>query len=415
MSVTAPAGFTAAGVAAGVAAGHKPAGAPDLALVVNEGPSLAAAGVVTTNRVKGAPVLWTEQVLRAGAVSAVLLDSGCANACTGPLGFQDTHAAVERAARALDRNAAQIAVAATGPMGVRPALDRLLPGIDLAAGQLSEFGGERAARAIMTTDTQPKTAAARGGNGDGNGGGSGSGTAAGWTVGGMAKGGAMLAPSLATLLVVLTTDAEVPAPALDRALRAATRATFERIDADGVASPNDTVLLLASGASQVTPDADEFAEAVHAVCADLARQLVKDADGATKEIRVEVTGAAGEEAALTAARAVAGDALVKAALRAEDPAWPRVVAAVGASGVAVEPHRLAVAVNGVQVCRGAAPADDPAAVDLRFREVTLAVDLGAGDCSATVWTTDATAAAPRPTHHPAPLPTSHPHPRAESV
>ncbi|RMI34637.1 bifunctional glutamate N-acetyltransferase/amino-acid acetyltransferase ArgJ [Streptomyces triticirhizae] len=413
MSVTAPAGFTAAGVAAGVAAGHKPEGAPDLALVVNEGPSLAAAGVVTTNRVKGAPVLWTEQVLRAGAVSAVLLDSGCANACTGPLGFQDTHAAVERAARALDRNAAQIAVAATGPMGVRPAMDRLLPGIDLAAGQLTEFGGERAARAIMTTDTQPKTAAVRGGIG------SGGGTGAGWTVGGMAKGGAMLAPSLATLLVVLTTDAEVPAPALDRALRAATRTTFERIDADGVASPNDTVLLLASGASHVTPDADEFAEAVRAVCADLARQLVKDADGATKEIRVEVTGAASEEAALTAARAVAGDALVKAALRAEDPAWPRVVAAVGASGVAVEPHRLAVAVNGVQVCRGAAPADDPAAVDLRFREVTLAVDLGAGDRSATVWTTDHTVAAPRPTRHPAPhpapLPASHPHPRAESV
>ena len=403
MSVTAPAGFTAAGVAAGT----KPDGAPDLALVVNEGPSLAAAGVLTTNRVKGAPVLWTEQVLRGGAVAAVLLDSGCANACTGPLGFQDAHAAVEHVAHALDLNAAQVAVAATGPMGVRPALERLLPGVDLAVERLSEFGGERAARAIMTTDTQPKTAAVRGGSGapggsgtggDGRGGGgTGGAVGAGWTVGGMAKGGAMLAPSLATLLVVLTTDADVPAPELDRALRAATRATFERIDADGVSSTNDTVLLLASGASQTVPEPGEFAAAVRAVCADLARQLVKDAEGATKEIVVEVRGAAGEEEALAVGRAVAGDALVKAALHAEDPAWPRVVAAVGASGVEVEPHRLAVAVNGVWVCRGAAPADDPAAVDLRFREVTLTVDLGAGDGSATVLTSDATAATAAPT------------------
>ncbi|SOD61397.1 glutamate N-acetyltransferase [Streptomyces zhaozhouensis] len=379
MSVTAPVGFTATGVAAGAA----PDGAPDLALVVNEGPGLAAAGVFTTNRVKGAPVLWTEQVLRGGAVAAVLVDAGCANACTGPLGFQDAHAAVEHTARLLDRDAARIALAATGPMGVRPAMDRLLPGVEAAAARLSEFGGDRAARAIMTTDTQPKTAAVRGGSG------------AGWTVGGMAKGGAMLAPSLATLLVVLTTDADLPAPELARALRAATRATFERIDADAVASPNDTVLLLASGASGIAPAPEEFAEAVRAVCADLARQLVKDAEGATKEIAVEVTGAVDEEQALTAARAVARDPLVKAALRAEDPAWPRVVAAVGASGAAVEPHRLAVAVNGVPVCRDGAPAEDAAAVDLRFREVRLTVDLGAGDRSASLWTTDWAAGAAR--------------------
>ncbi|MDT0269986.1 bifunctional ornithine acetyltransferase/N-acetylglutamate synthase [Streptomyces sp. DSM 44915] len=371
MSVTAPAGFSAAGIAAGGA------GRPDLALVVNHGPTLAAAGQFTGNRVKAAPVHWSQQVLRGGRVSAVLLDAACANSCTGPLGFQDTHAAVERAARALGHNAAEIAVAATGPMGVRPAMDRLLPGVDHAAEQLSEFGGERAARAIMTSDTQPKTAAVRG---------------AGWTVGGMAKGSAPLAPGLATLLVVLTTDADLPATELDRALRAATRVTFDRIDADGVMSTNDTVLLLASGAAGTTPEPAEFAAAVESVCADLARQLVRDVEGATKEVLVEVVHAASEADALAVGRAVAGNAQVKRAVRAEVADWPGVLAAVGATGAAFEPHRLAVAVNGVWVCRDGAPAAAVAEVDLRFREVTLTVDLAAGDRSAALRTTDLTAA-----------------------
>ncbi|WP_052850752.1 bifunctional glutamate N-acetyltransferase/amino-acid acetyltransferase ArgJ [Streptomyces avicenniae] len=372
MSVTAARGFTAAGVTAGI----KPDGVPDLALVVNEGPSAAAAGVVTANRVKAAPVLWTEQVLAAGQVTAVVLNSGGANACTGPLGFQDTHATAERAAVALGLNAAEVAVASTGPIGTRLPMDRLLPGIDSAAAARSPHGGEKAAIAIKTTDTTHKTATA---DGDG------------WTVGGMAKGAGMLAPSLATLLVVLTTDAALDAAALDRALRAATRTTFDRIDSDGCMSTNDTALLLASGASGITPDEKTFAEAVRAVCADLARQLVQDAEGASKDIRVEVTGAATEDDAVQVGRAVARSNLLKCAVHGEDPAWGRVMAAIGTTSAAFEPHRLAVAFNGVWLCRDGHATDDPGPVDMRFREVRITADLGAGDASAEILTNDLTA------------------------
>ncbi|MEU5130777.1 bifunctional ornithine acetyltransferase/N-acetylglutamate synthase, partial [Streptomyces mobaraensis] len=230
MSVTAAKGFTAAGVAAGL----KDSGAPDVALVVNRGPGRAAAGVFTSNRVKAAPVLWSQRVLRSGEVAAVVLNSGGANACTGPAGFEDTRATAERVARVLDRTAAEVAVASTGLIGVRLPMERLLTGVEKAAAELSPEGGEQAAVAIKTTDTVHKTAVVE---------------RDGWVVGGMAKGAGMLAPGLATMLVVLTTDADVDAPGLDEALRAAVRTTFDRVDSDGCMSTNDTVLLLSSAAS----------------------------------------------------------------------------------------------------------------------------------------------------------------------
>jgi glutamate N-acetyltransferase / amino-acid N-acetyltransferase len=375
VSVTAPKGFSAAGIAAGI----KQNGSPDLALVVNHGPGSAAAGVFTSNRVKAAPVLWSEQVLKDGEVTAVVLNSGGANACTGARGFQDTHATAERVAQVLGgRGAGEIAVASTGLIGVPLPMDKLLPGISTAAAALSEHGGEKAAIAIRTTDTVHKTAVAAGPGGE-------------WTVGGMAKGAGMLAPGLATMLVVLTTDADVDAPALDKALRAATRTTFDRVDSDGCMSTNDTVLLLASGASGVAPGYDAFAEAVREVCADLARQLVGDAEGASKDIRIEVVGAASEADAVEVGRSIARNNLLKCAIHGEDPNWGRVLSAIGTTGAVFEPDRLNVAINGVWVCRNGEVGEDRELVDMRYREVTVTADLAAGAESAVIWTNDLTA------------------------
>ncbi|MGW1076811.1 bifunctional glutamate N-acetyltransferase/amino-acid acetyltransferase ArgJ [Streptomyces sp. NPDC002537] len=372
MSVTAAQGFTAAGIAAGI----KESGGADLALVVNNGPRSAAAGVFTANRVKAAPVLWSEQVLKGGQVSAVVLNSGGANACTGPEGFQDTHATAEKAGRALGVDAAEVAVASTGLIGVRLPMDKLLPGIDKAAAELSAHGGEKAAIAIKTTDTVHKTAVAAGD---------------GWTVGGMAKGAGMLAPGLATMLAVITTDADVDATVLDQALRAATRTTFDRVDSDGCMSTNDTVLLLASGASGVVPAHDDFAEAVRTVCDDLARQLIGDAEGASKDIRIEVVGAATESDAVEAGRTIARNNLLKCALHGEDPNWGRVLSAIGTTGAAFDPDRLNVAINGVWVCRNGSVGDDRDLVDMRYREIRITADLSAGDATAVIWTNDLTA------------------------
>ncbi|MGH3323180.1 MAG: bifunctional glutamate N-acetyltransferase/amino-acid acetyltransferase ArgJ [Streptomyces sp.] len=372
MSVTAAKGFTAAGIAAGI----KDSGGPDLALVVNNGPRRAAAGVFTSNRVKAAPVLWSEQVVKGGQVSAVVLNSGGANACTGPPGFQDTHATAEQAAAALGHSAGEIAVASTGLIGTRLPMDKLLPGIGEAAGQLSPHGGEKAAIAIKTTDTVHKTAVAERGP---------------WSVGGMAKRAGMLAPGLATMLVVLTTDADLDAPALDEALRAATRTTFDRVDSDGCMSTNDTVLLLASGASGVVPDRAEFAEAVRAVCDDLGQQLIRDAEGASKDIRVEVVGAASEDEAVEVGRSIARNNLLKCAIHGEDPNWGRVLSAIGTTRAAFEPDQLNVAINGVWVCRNGAVGEDRDKVDMRYREVRVTADLSAGSASAVIWTNDLTA------------------------
>ena len=375
MTVTAPAGFRAAGVAAGLKAN----GAPDLALVVNDGPHATVAGVFTANRVKAAPVLWSQQVVRGGQVRAVVLNSGGANACTGPAGFQDTHATAEYAAVVLSGGpgpglgAGEVAVCSTGLIGERLPMDLLLPGVDAAAGALSADGGPAAAEAIMTTDTRPKTTVVEGD---------------GFTVGGMAKGAGMLAPGLATMLVVLTTDAVADPGALDAALREATRLTFDRLDSDGCMSTNDTVLLLSSGASGVAPAPSALTEAVTAACADLARQLLADAEGSTKDIAIEVTGAATEADAVTVGRAVSRSNLVKTALFGNDPNWGRILAAAGTTDAAFEPDQLDVAVNGVWVCKGGAAAEDRSTLDLTGRAVTITVALNAGVESATVWTND---------------------------
>jgi len=377
VTTTAPKGFRASGVAAGL----KSDGALDVALVVNDGPDATAAGVFTANRVKAAPVLWTQQVLKAGIVRAVVLNSGGANACTGPLGFQDTHATAELTALRITGSAggrlvvgpADVAVCSTGLIGERLPMAKLLPGVEAAVRGLSRDGGGAAARAIMTTDSRPKTTVVAG---------------QGWSVGGMAKGAGMLAPGLATMLCVLTTDAVVDSRSLQDALRAATAVTFDRVDSDGCQSTNDTVLLLASGASGLSPTEDELADAVTAACRDLTLQLLSDAEGSTKDITIEVRAAASEADAVEVGRSVARNNLVKTALFGADPNWGRILAAVGTTAAVFEPDQLRVAVNGVWVCRNGAAAADRSTVDLKDRAVHLVVDLAAGEHTATVWTND---------------------------
>ncbi|GAA2163311.1 bifunctional glutamate N-acetyltransferase/amino-acid acetyltransferase ArgJ [Actinomadura napierensis] len=374
MSVTAPRGFRAAGVVAGL----KDSGTRDLAIVVNDGPSRAAAAVFTRNRVKAAPVLWSEQVLNGGRVRAVVLNSGGANACTGAPGFQDTHATAEKAAELLADSAGEIAVCSTGLIGERLPMDALLPGMDKAVAELSRGdGGLAAADAIRTTDSVGKISFRQG---DG-----------GYMIGAMAKGAGMLAPSLATMLCVITTDADLPADTLDRALRAATRVTFDRLDSDGCMSTNDTVLLMASGATGTVPGEEEFTALLTEVCADLTRQLLVDAEGASKAIAIEVVGAASEDDAVTVGRSIARNNLLKCAIHGEDPNWGRVLSAIGTTDAVFEPDQLNVAINGVWVCRNGSFGDDRDKVDMRPRDVTITADLSAGPHSATVWTSDLTA------------------------
>ena len=375
--VTAPAGFRATGIAAGI----KASGALDLALVFNEGPDYAAAGVFTRNKVRAAPVLWSQQVLTTGRLRAVILNSGGANACTGPLGFQDTHATAEAVAAALsdwgtETGAIEVAVCSTGLIGDRLPMDKVLAGVSEVVQEMAGglTGGEEAARAIMTTDTVPKQVALHhGGN---------------WTVGGMAKGAGMLAPSLATMLTVIATDAVADAAALDHALRRASALTFDRLDVDGSCSTNDTVLLLASGASEITPSQAELDEAVLRVCDDLCAQLQADAEGVTKRIVVTVTGAASEEEALTAARVVARDNLVKTALFGSDANWGRVLAAVGMAPVTLDADRISVSFNGSPVCIDGTGAPGARDVDLSGADIDVSIDLGVGTECASIRTTD---------------------------
>ena len=371
MSVTAAQGFRAAGVAAGL----KTTGRRDVALVVNDGPDHHAAAVFTSNRVEAAPVTWSRQVVTDGRVDAVVLNSGGANACTGAAGFQDTHATAEAVATALDVSAGDVAVCSTGLIGVLLPMDDLLGGVAAAADALGADGGDAAAEAIMTTDTVSKQAVVR---------------RDGWTVGGMAKGAGMLAPALATMLVVVTTDAVVEPGDLDEVLRSATAQTFDRIDSDGCQSTNDTVLLLSSGASGVRADLDDLRAAVTECCAELARALIADAEGAHHDIAIEVRTAADEDDALEVARSIARNNLFKCAVFGNDPNWGRVLAAVGTTSAAFEPAQLDVAINGVQVCRAGGVGEDRSLVDLSAREVTVTVDLHAGDAAVTVWTNDLT-------------------------
>jgi len=375
--VTAPAGFRATGIAAGI----KVSGRLDLALVFNEGPDHTAAGVFTRNQVKAAPVLWTRQVLADGRLRAVVLNSGGANACTGSGGFQDTHATAEALAAALsewgtETGAIDIAVCSTGLIGDRLPMDKVLAGVANLVHEMAGgiTGGEEAARAIMTTDTVPKQVAL---HHPGN-----------WTVGGMAKGAGMLAPSLATMLCVLTTDAVAESSALEAALRRATARTFDRLDVDGACSTNDTVLLLASGASEIAPSQADLDDAVLRVCDDLCAQLQADAEGVTKRIAVNVTSALTEDDAVIAARVIARDSLVKTALFGSDPNWGRVLAAVGMAPVHLDPDRITVSFNGSAVCIDGVGAPGAREVDLSSTDIEVAVDLGVGSAHATIRTTD---------------------------
>jgi glutamate N-acetyltransferase/amino-acid N-acetyltransferase len=360
-----------------VTAGLKASGDRDVAVVINDGPSRAAAAVFTSNRVHAAPVKWSRQVVSGGRVKAAVLNSGGANACTGPAGFQDTHATAEHLAAALGDSAGEMVVCSTGLIGDRLPMDKLLPAVDAAVAEADRSGGVHAADAIRTTDTVVKISFRR---------------PDGYTVGGMAKGAGMLAPSLATMLVVLTTDADLSSDELDRALRSATAVTFDRIDADGCMSTNDTVLLMASGASGVKPDYKDFTRTLTEVCADLARQLQRDAEGASKYVTVDVVGAASEADAVTVGRSVARNNLLKCALAGSDPNWGRVLSAVGTTDAVFDPDRLNVAMNGVWVCRSGAAGEDRSKVNLSGKDVTITVDLSSGPHSATILTTDLTEA-----------------------
>jgi glutamate N-acetyltransferase / amino-acid N-acetyltransferase len=371
MSVTGPQGFRAAGVAAGL----KSTGNKDVALVVNDGPNHDSATVFTANRCKANPVLWSQEVVKDGIVRAVVLNSGGANCYTGPEGFQTTHAVAEQVAGQLGIGALDVVVCSTGLIGLKNDRGDLLAGVDGAYAGLSADGGQDAAEAIMTTDSVSKQAVVEG---------------SGWSIGGMAKGAGMLAPQLATMLVVITTDAVVPAHDLDAALRQATRVSFDRLDSDGCMSTNDTVTVLASGASGITPALPDFTDALTHLCTDLAMQLLRDAEGADHDIAITAVNAASESDAVEVGRSVARSNLFKAAVFGQDPNWGRVLASIGTTQAAFDPADLDVAMNGVWVCRGSEPYEDAATVDLSGREVTVTIDLKAGTDRATVWTNDLT-------------------------
>jgi glutamate N-acetyltransferase/amino-acid N-acetyltransferase len=371
VSVTAAQGF----VAAGVAAGLKSSGALDVALVVNQGPSNAAAAVFTMNRAKANPILWSQQAISDGVVSAIVLNSGGANCFTGSEGFQTTHATAEAAAEALGVSASDVLVCSTGLIGVQLNREMLLSGVQAAAASASQVGAADAAAAILTTDSHPKTAVAQGD---------------GWTVGGMAKGAGMLAPGLATMLVVLTTDALLDSAELDAALRSATRISFDRLDSDGCMSTNDQVTLMASGASGIRPDLSEFTVRLQAVCMDLAFQLQRDAEGASHDIIIEVMSAANEDDAVEVGRAIARNNLFKAAIFGNDANWGRVLAAIGTTSAAFDPYDVDVVINGVRVCTKGGPDRPRDEVDLSTREVLLQVELNSGHAGAIILTNDLT-------------------------
>ena len=371
MSITAAAGFRAFGLSAGL----KSSGRKDLALVLNTGPDYSAAGVFTSNRVQAAPVIWSQQVLRDGQLRAVVLNAGGANACTGPEGFADTHRTAELVADGVGVGAVDVAVCSTGLIGVRLPMGKLTAGVNDLVPLLSDDGGQAAAEAIMTTDSVPKQSSF---------------ADEGWSIGGMAKGAGMLAPGLATMLVVLTTDAVVDQGLLHDQLASACTRSFDRIDGDGCMSTNDTVILMSSGASGVRPAATDFQDALNEVCHDLALQLIADAEGAAHTISIEVQHAASDEDAVGVGRAIARSNLFKCAVFGQDPNWGRVLAAIGTTAAHFEPDRIDVAFNGVQVCRDGSIGDPRELVDLSGHDVHLEVDLHNGRHSATIWTNDLT-------------------------
>ncbi|WP_329045255.1 bifunctional glutamate N-acetyltransferase/amino-acid acetyltransferase ArgJ [Amycolatopsis sp. NBC_01488] len=372
MTVTGPQGFRAAGIAAGI----KASGALDFTLVVNDGPLDVAAGVFTRNVIKAAPVLWSQEVLKQQRLKAVVLNSGGANAATGPGGFQDTHATAEKVAEVLQAGAIEVAVCSTGLIGERLPMDAVLSGVDTAFKALdaSAEASLNAATGVMTTDTKPKQAFAKHDSG--------------WSVGGFAKGAGMLAPNLATMLSVLTTDAVVDKESLDRALRAATHVTFDRLDVDGGTSTNDTVLVLASGASGVEPSEAELTDLLTKVSLDLVLQLRADSEGATKDVNITVQGAESEADAIAVARTIAEDNLVKTALFGSDPNWGRIAMALGRVPARIDPETVSITINGVTLFARGMPGADRSEADLTGRAIEIVVDLGVGGEAATIYTTD---------------------------
>jgi glutamate N-acetyltransferase/amino-acid N-acetyltransferase len=372
MTVTVAKGFLAAGVRAGL----KKSGNLDLALVVNQGPLNAAAAVFTTNRCQANPILWSKQVIQDGEVSAIVLNSGGANCYTGAQGFQTTHSTAERVAEKLGLSAGDVLVCSTGLIGEQLDLDKLLHGVDLASADLSNHAGPIAAEAIMTTDSVSKTAYYVSPDG--------------WSIGGMAKGAGMLAPGLATMLVVITTDVVLNSQQLDKALRASTRVSFDRLDSDGCMSTNDQVTLMASGATGLTPSEADFQSALTEVCMALALQLLRDAEGSSHDIAIQVINAASEEDAVEVGRSVARNNLFKAAIYGNDPNWGRILAAVGVTKAAFDPYDIDVEINGISVSRKGQPDQSRDLVDLKPREVSIKISLNAGTHAATIFTNDLT-------------------------
>lgn len=367
-----PKGFRAAGVAAGI----KSSGAKDLALIVNDGPQLFGTAVFTTNKVEAAPVTWSRAVVADGVVSAVILNSGGANACTGSDGFLDTHKTAEVVAEQLDLNASDVVVCSTGLIGVRLPMTALLEGVATAAAALSANSGLAAAESIITTDSHPKTFISE---------------LAGVNIFAMAKGAGMLAPSLATMLSVVLVDAIVEDSVAQRVFADVVCRTYNRIDSDGCTSTNDTVLFMASGASGVELTEAQLHNLLMECCTNLSQQLIGDAEGHSKTVSIIVKNAASETDAVAVGRACARNNLLKCALHGEDPNWGRVLAAVGTAPADFDPYKIDVALNGVWVCRGSAPGDDRSTVDLSSKEIEIIIDLHDGIFEATIWTNDLTA------------------------
>lgn len=372
MTVTLAKGF----VAGAVHAGLKKSGNLDLALVVNQGPLNAAAVVFTTNRCQANPIIWSKEVIKDGQVSAIILNSGGANCYTGPQGFQTTHATAEKVAQELGISAGDVLVCSTGLIGDQLDRDKLLAGTTDVAANLNSTNGAIAAQAIMTTDSKPKTAEFNHTDG--------------WSIGGMAKGAGMLAPGLATMLVVITTDAVIESKALDQALRAATRVTFDRLDSDGCMSTNDQVTLMASGASGESPTQNDFTVALTEICISLATQLQQDAEGSSHDITITVKGAASEADAEEVGRSVARNNLFKAAIYGNDPNWGRILAAVGVTKAEFDPYNIDVSINGVSVSRKGQPDQPRDLVDLTPRAVDITINLNSGSHSAAIYTNDLT-------------------------
>ncbi|WP_040163570.1 bifunctional glutamate N-acetyltransferase/amino-acid acetyltransferase ArgJ [Microbacterium gorillae] len=373
MSVTAAQGFEAAGVAVGL----KSTGKPDVAVVVNRGPQKVGAAVFTSNRALANPVLWSKEAIKDGVVEAIVLNSGGANCFTGAFGFQTSHQTAEKTAELLGVSSGDVIVCSTGLIGTGDQVfrDKVLTGVEQGVAALSADGGEDASLAIMTTDSRPKRSVL---------------TRHGWTIGAMAKGAGMLAPGLATMLVVITTDAVLTAAEADTALRRATSLTFDRLDSDGCMSTNDQVTLMSSGASEIAPGLDEFAMALTEVCLDLAEQLQSDAEGASHDITITVEHAMNEADAVEVGRSVARNNLFKAAIFGNDPNWGRVLAAIGTTQAEFNPYRVDVWMNGVRVCTDGGPDAPREDVDLTPRATQLVIDLKVGDATATILTNDLT-------------------------